>query len=112
MFIIKKIQDNYAQTGKYGRTWGTYAYSDIGLSASDLASPIDHIIYSPGGSNLSIRPEVGYTFLVQSASGVDMKLPERYKWNLVHSNVTQKWYYHSIKDSNEINIETLSISKD
>jgi len=111
-YIIEKIQDHYVQTGKYGRNWGTYAYSDIGLSASDLASPIDHVVYSPGGSTLSIRPEVGYTFSVQSVSGTDMKLPERYKWNLVYSNLTQKWYYHTINDSNEININTLSISRD
>ena len=110
--IIGKIQEHYDQTGKYGRSWGTYAYSDIGLTESDLASPIDHIVYSPGGSTLSIRPEAGYTFVVQSTSGVEMKLPERYKWNLVYSNLTQKWYYHTINDSNEINIETLSLSKD
>ncbi|NTX00048.1 MAG: hypothetical protein HGB35_09030 [Geobacteraceae bacterium] len=56
-YIIEKIQENYEKTGKYGRNWGPYAYTDIGLSENELADPIDHIVYSPGGSNLTIRPE-------------------------------------------------------
>jgi len=111
-YLIGKIEDHYAETGKYGRTWDTYAYSDIGLQASDWMTPVDNVVYSPSGSNLYIRPEAGYTFTVQSVSGVTMKLPERYKWNLIYSSLTNQWYYHTISDTNEININTLSISHD
>ena len=110
--LIEKIEEHYAKTGKYGRTWDTYAYTDIGLTASDWADPIDHVTYSPSGSKLYIRPEVGYTFTVESASGATMKLPESYHWNLIYSCLTEKWYYHTIDDSNEIDISTLSIAHD
>lgn len=111
-YLIEKIEDHYAETGRYGRTWDTYAYTDIGLTADDWTSPIQHVVYSPSGANLYIRPEVGYTFVVQSASGVTMKLPERYKWNLIYSSIQGKWYYHTIAQSNEININTLSVTRD
>ena len=111
-YLIEKIEDHYAETGRYGRTWDTYAYTDIGLNAEDWAAPIQHVVYSPSGANLYIRPEAGYTFTVESVSGETMKLPERYKWNLVYSSIWGKWYYHTITQSNEINIDTLSVSRD
>ena len=111
-YLIEKIEDHYAETGRYGRTWDTYAYTDLGLNASDWAAPIQHVVYSPSGANLNIRPEAGYTFTVESVSGVMMKLPERYKWNLVYSSIQGKWYYHTITQSNEINISTLSVTRD
>ena len=111
-YLIEKIEDHYAETGRYGRTWDTYAYTDIGLNAEDWTAPIQHVVYSPSGANLYIRPEAGYTFTVESMSGETMKLPERYKWNLVYSSIRGKWYYHTITQSNEINIDTLSVARD
>ena len=111
-YLIEKIEDHFAETGRYGRTWDTYAYTDIGLNPDDWTAPIQHVVYSPSGANLYIRPEVGYTFNVQSVSGVTMKLPERYKWNLIYSSIQDKWYYHTISQSNEINIDTLSVMRD
>ena len=98
-----------ASTGSFGRSWGDYAYTDIGLNSGDWTSAVDHIIYKPGGSRLMITPETGYTFLVEDLSGTEKELPASYNWNLVYDCIGGIWYYHSIAVGNEINIDTLQV---
>ena len=62
--MIKLIVDRVAAKGSYGRTWGDYAYTDLGLNPSDWKNPIQHTCYMPGGANLSIRPEDGISSIM------------------------------------------------
>jgi Flp pilus assembly pilin Flp len=105
--MIDKIIQKYFISGKYGRTWGEYAYTDLGLNPEDWENPIEHIYYKPGGANLSIRPEDGYSFIVNGTDGSEKVLKASYSWNLTYNDTNKKWYYHKISPENEIDINTL-----
>jgi len=109
--IIVLMQKKHADTGSYGRTWGDYKYTDLGLDPGIWSQPIGHIIYKPSGKDLLITPEQGYTFLVNDYNGSLRKMPSTYNWNIVYNDITENWYYHSIKDDNLIDIETLMIEE-
>jgi len=107
--IIVLMQKKYADSGSYGRTWGDYKYTDLGLDPEIWSQPVGHIIYKPSGKDLLITPEQGYTFLVNDYNGNLRNMPSTYNWNIVYNDITENWYYHSIKDDNLIDIETLMI---
>jgi prepilin-type N-terminal cleavage/methylation domain len=97
--------------GSYGRNWGDYAYTDLGLTPTDWKNPVAHVYYKPGGSNLSIRPEDGYSFTMYDKQGVMRLLKASYEWNLIYNDLDKTWYYHSIAAGNEIDISTLEVVK-
>lgn len=107
MSMIDKIIEKFEISGKYGRTWGDYAFTDLGLDPADWKNPIDHIFYKPGGANLSISPENGYSFIVNGIDGSKKVLNASYNWNLTYNDANKKWYYHKIAPENEIDIKTL-----
>ncbi len=107
--IIVLMQKKHAVTGSYGRTWGDFKYTDLGLDPVIWSQPVGHIIYKPSGKDLLITPEQGYTFLVNDYNGNLRKMSSTYNWNIVYNDITENWYYHSIKDDNLIDIETLMI---
>ena len=108
--IISDIQDKYANTGSYGRTWGDYKYTDIGLDPDDWDEPILHIIYKPSGSVLRLEPEDGYTFVVEKISGQIVAISSASNWDILYNDLDGKWYYHSIDPAKEIDITTLVVS--
>jgi prepilin-type N-terminal cleavage/methylation domain-containing protein len=107
--MLKKIVDHYNLTGYYGRTWGDYRYTDIGLVPSDWTAPVNHIIYTPKGSSFTIKPEDGYTFFVNRLNGQTIKMKSTYNYYLIYDVLTQKWYYYSIDAANAIDINTLKV---
>jgi prepilin-type N-terminal cleavage/methylation domain-containing protein len=107
--MIDLITQRYISMGRYGRNWGDYAYTDLGLKPSDWANPVLHIYFKPGGSLLRIRPEQGYTFYIKDLQGNTKKLPYSYSWDLIHDAQDNKWYYHSVAAANLIDISTLEI---
>jgi prepilin-type N-terminal cleavage/methylation domain-containing protein len=109
--MIQMIADRYAAKGSYGRNWGDFSCTDLGLTPDDWKNPILHIYYKPGGSNLSIRPEDGYSFTVKGTDGTIRVLKASYKWNLTYSDKDKKWYYHTIAPGNEIDITTMTVTK-
>jgi len=109
--MINIIKQNFAAKGRYGRNWGEYSYTDIGLVPSDWQSPISHIYFKPGGSNLRIRPEDGYKFVVYQPNGTQKVLTYSLKWDLVYSALDDNWYYHRISADNIIDINTLEIQR-
>ncbi|MEI7885263.1 MAG: prepilin-type N-terminal cleavage/methylation domain-containing protein [Clostridia bacterium] len=109
--MIIAIQQRFSSKGSYGRNWGDYAYTDIGLNPADWSTPIDHIYYKPGGATLSIRPEAGYAFLVEDYVGGSRKMPASYNWNITYNDLDKNWYFHTIDPSNIINITTLKVVK-
>jgi len=109
--MIALIIQRYENKNSYGRNWGEYSYTDLGLDPDDWKDPILNIYFKPGGSNLRIRPEEGYSFIVIDAYGTERILKSSYNWDLIYSDVNKKWYYHTIADGNEIDISTLVVSK-
>ncbi len=107
MNMIEKIIEKFKSSGKYGRTWGEYAFTDLGLNPDDWKDPVDHIYYKPGGANLSISPEDGWSFVVNGTDGSKKVLNASYNWNLTYNDANKKWYYHKISPENEIDINTL-----
>ena len=107
--MIALMQKKYTDTGAYGRSWGDYKYTDLGLNPEDWQDPVGHIVYKPSGKDLLITPEHGYTFLVNDYNGNLQIMPSTYNWNLVYNANTQYWYYHSINEENLIDIATLKI---
>lgn len=101
--IVKKFED----TNSYGRTWGDWKYTDLGLDSADWQDPIMHMIYIPSGSRLLITPEHGYKFELEDYQGKSK--PVYFSWNLIYDTETEKWYSHSINEENEVNIDTLRV---
>jgi Flp pilus assembly pilin Flp len=109
--MIDKIIAKYQSSGKYGRNWGDFAYTDLGLDPNDWKNPVEHIYYKPGGANLSIRPEDGWSFNVTGTDGSKKVMKASYNWNLTYNDANKKWYYHTIAPENEIDINTLTTVK-
>ncbi|MEA3486910.1 MAG: hypothetical protein U9R20_04555, partial [Thermodesulfobacteriota bacterium] len=110
--MIKLVKEFYDENGRYPRSWGDYAYTDIGLEKTEWTSGYNGIIYSPGGNRIKVTPEKGYIFYVTGSDGKEKKLKSSYNWSLWHSMKDGKWYYHRIKAKNEIDISTLRVEKE
>ncbi len=108
--FIGRISRFYADKGYYPRSWGDYAFTDIGLDPDEWAGPVTNAYYRPRGSRLGVSPEAGYTFTVRDLHGSYRILTHQLQWSLWYDVVTNKWYYHSIAPENEIAIETLRIN--
>jgi len=107
--MIELIDQNFVDKGSYGRSWGDYKYTDIGLDPEDWEIPIVHIYFKPVGDRVLVRPEEGYKFFVEDLNGNVKELTNRSNHNLVYSAPNQTWYYHSKLQGNEIDITTLKI---
>lgn len=113
--FIETIQAKYAKDGKYGRNWGDFAYTDLGLSPGDWgrSKPIEHITYTAGGAQVSIRPEDGYKISLVSAVDPTKTwvMTASLNWNITYDDRTKKWYYHTIDPANEVDISTIKVYK-
>ncbi|ADO84339.1 type IV pilin protein [Ilyobacter polytropus] len=107
--IISLMETLVMETGKYGRTWGDYRYTDLGLDPEEWAEAIDHIYYKPSGSTLLIEPEDGYTFIVTDSDGNTRELSSTLNWNLIYDDSDGNWYYHTVDEDNIIDISTLQV---
>jgi len=107
--IISLMETLVMETGKYGRTWGDYRYTDLGLDPEEWSEAIDHIYYKPSGSTLLIEPEDGYTFIVTDSDGNTRELSSTLNWNLIYDDSDGNWYYHTVDEDNIIDISTLQV---
>ena len=109
--MIELIKKFYKEKGKYPRSWGDYAYTDIGLERDEWDKAFEGIIYRPEGKRIGIKPEEEYTFYVTDLNGEERKLSWEYNWNLYYSMKDGQWYYHKITPDNKIDISTLKVQK-
>lgn len=105
--MIAKILQKKNDTGSYGRSWGDFRYSDLGLDPEDWKEPIAHLNYMPSGSDLLINPEEGYRIKFQFNTGQTITGNRAY--NIIFDTINEIWYYHKILPGNEIDIDTLQI---
>jgi prepilin-type N-terminal cleavage/methylation domain-containing protein len=109
--IISDIQTFYQENNRYARTWGDYRYTDLGLDPTLWKEPILHILYTPSGSNLFLKPEEGFQFSVWNSKGDLFFMRSSFNWNLIYNDLDGKWYFHRILAENEIDITTLVVEK-
>lgn len=107
--MIALIRNYYTQNGRYPRSWASYGFTDLGLDPAEWDQPINGLLYSPGGSNVSIRPTEGTTLRMQSLDGATLTLTARLNWNLFYSVPDGQWYYHTRAPQNAVDIGTLQI---
>ena len=108
--MIDLALDFYAEHGYWPRTWGDYRFTDLGLDPLEWSGvPVEGIIYTPVGSRLQVRPAAGYEFTFTFLDGSTGSLTSTLNWNLVYSLQNDTWYFHSIAEVNEIDIDTLRI---
>jgi type II secretory pathway pseudopilin PulG len=110
--MITRVQQFHGENGRYPRSWGDYAFTDVGLAPDEWKTPFDGVYYATGGNRIKVTPAEGYVFHMTGAGGAKRVLKSGYNWSLWYSMSDGKWYYHSIKDENEIDISTLVIEKE
>jgi len=109
--MITLVKEFYDKNGRYPRSWGDYVYTDIGLDPDEWSDAFDGIIYSPSGNRIKVTPAEGYIFHVTGSDGKEKVLKPETNWSLWYSMEDAEWYYHKIKDKNEIDISTLRVEK-
>lgn len=107
--IIDDMKEKVLTTGSYGRTWGDYRYTDLGLDPEDWDKFILHVLYKPSGSTLRLDIEPGYQFVFDTTSGTTVVIRSNFNWSIIYNDLDEKWYYHSIDPVKEIDINTLII---
>ncbi len=108
--MLDLINDFYSTNNRYPRSWGDFAYTDLGLDPAEWKDKVfGGIIYKPNGSLLRIRPGEGYTFRIKDENGETHILPHSYNWDLVYRIPNDnRWYYHSVNGP-VVMIETLEV---
>lgn len=106
--LIALTMAYHKKTGKWPRSWGDYAYTDLGLDPAEWKTPYDGIIYKPGGSRLMIAPADGYAFEVKGQDGKTYTLKSSYNWNLMYDMERGVWRYHTL-DGPVIDISSLKV---
>lgn len=110
--MIALVQEFHAATGRYPRSWGDYAFTDVGLDPAEWRNAYDNAYYATGGSRIKVTPAEGYAFRMIGVDGVQRELKASYSWSIWYSVPDAKWYYHSIASANEVDISTLNIVRD
>jgi prepilin-type N-terminal cleavage/methylation domain-containing protein len=113
--MISLMQKFHVENGRYARSfWQTtlpyedYRFTDLGLDPTFWHKPIDHIIYTPVGERLQIKPEQGYNFEFIKADGTKQVLYVGH--SLKYYLEDDMWYNIDNKSTNKIiNIETLRV---
>ena len=110
--MIARIREYQEENGRYPRSWGDFAFSDIGLDPDEWSEGIEGVVYTPRGRRLAVAPADGYTFYVNGANGEQMELPSSYNWNLWYHMDSDTWYYKNTSRRNVIDISTLQVAAD
>lgn len=108
--MLDLINDFYSTNNRYPRSWGDFAYTDLGLDPAEWKDKeFGGVIYKPNGSLLRIRPGEGYTFRIKDENGETHILPHSYNWDLVYRIPNDnRWYYHSVNGP-VVMIDTLEV---
>lgn len=99
----------YDDSGSYPRSWGDYAYTDIGLNPEDFEESYYNFEVTPRGKTINFGLNYGYTLTVLDIYGEEISFSGSYNWNLVYSIENSSWYHHSVTEGNEIDITTLTV---
>lgn len=106
--MINRILDYYRKYNRWPRSWGDFAFTDLGLDPKYWKNGYEGIIYKPVGNRLAIAPDEGYTFIVRDINGKEITLPSSRNWSLVYNMQTGTWHHHNINGP-QLDISTLKV---
>ena len=107
--FLERINDYYDENGRWPRSWGDYAYTDIGLDPADWQDSVEGIRWGPHGADVGLGTDPGddYMIYVSDLDGNEMRLYD--SWNIWCVASSSKCYYHRVEPENEIDITTLRL---
>jgi len=109
--FLDRINQFYEENGRWPRSWGDYAYTDLGLDPEDWHNPVNGIRWGPHGADIGLGTDPGdeYMIYVSDFDGNEMRLYD--SWNIWCVASDSKCYYHRVAPENEIDINTLRLVK-
>jgi len=107
--FLDRINTFYAENGRWPRSWGEYAYTDIGLDPDDWDEPIEGIRWGPHGADVGLGTNAGdpYYIYVENQDGEVQKLYDG--WRIWCVAADGECYYHRVEPENKIDINTLEL---
>lgn len=106
--MINRILDYYRKHNRWPRSWGDFAFTDLGLDPKYWQNGYNGIIYKPVGNRLAITPDKGYTFVVKDINGNEITLPSSRNWSFVYDMQTGAWHHHNVNGP-QLDISTLKV---
>jgi Flp pilus assembly pilin Flp len=106
--MINLVMDYYRKHNRWPRSWGDFAFTDLGLDPKDWQNGYNGIIYKPVGNRVTIRPAAGYTFVVRDINGNQITLPSSRNWSLVYNMQTGTWHHKNF-DGPRLDISSLQV---
>lgn len=109
--MIGLIDAFFEKNGRYPRSFGSYAYTDLGLDPAEWAKSYDGLFYRPIGGRVSVKPAAGYAITVTGADGQQRVLTPSLNWSVWYDAPTAQWYYHVVAPEEAVDIKTLAVKK-
>ncbi|MCD4672320.1 MAG: hypothetical protein K8R77_06635 [Anaerolineaceae bacterium] len=105
--FLSRINGFYAENGRWPRSWGSYAYTDIGLNPEDWDEPVEGIRWGPHGADVGLGTHPGdpYYIYVENQDGELQKLYDG--WRIWCVAADGECYYHRVAPENKIDINTM-----
>lgn len=107
--FLARIQAFYDKNGRWPRSWGKYAYTDIGLDPDDWDEPVEGIYWGPHGDDVGLANRRGdnLEIYVDDLEGNTLHLYNG--WNVWCPAGDEHCYYHNVAPGNEVDISTLVV---
>ena len=105
---LRRIAAFQAQNGRWPRSWGDYAFTDIGLNPNDWDETVEGIRWNPHGSDVGLANRIGdnIQIYVNDMHGNTLHLVDG--WN-IWCTTGGKCYFHHIAPETEVDINTLVV---
>lgn len=107
--LLERIQRFYNERGRWPRSWGDYAYTDIGLAPADYANPIDGVYVGPSGDKVSIGLKPGDKRVKVYVTDLNGNVRQLYSGWKIWCLPGGGCYYHTVAPGNEIDLSTLVV---
>jgi Flp pilus assembly pilin Flp len=103
------IASYYSTNGRWPRSWGDYAFTDIGLNPADWSGAVDGIYWNPNGDKVGLANKSGdnLQIYVNDLNGNRLHLYDT--WNIWCPAASASCYYHTVAPGNEVDISTISV---
>ncbi len=107
--FLNRINAFYQENGSWPRSWGSYAFTDIGLDPDEWSVPVEGIHWGPHGKDVALgtNPEDEYVIYIDNLKGQTLRLYDGWRIWCVASD--GKCYYHVVSPENEVDITTLQL---
>ncbi len=106
--FLQRIQDFYAQNGRWPRSWGNFRFTDLGLDPKDWKDPVEGLSWNPNGDKIGLANVNGDNLqvYVNDLEGNTLHLYDG--WN-IWCTTSGACYYHTVAPGNEVDLGTLVV---